>query len=388
MNGNGRILLGVALAILAVALIFNFAVSDGAITGDSIPGFNIASESADGRIVVPVKAHIVRDISREYTSFRDEANVLRTFSEANRIWEQADIYFDVQEVVQTNLETGTIPAVLAGSALEIYNAEGFDDQKVNVFFAGSLDSLNGLALANINSALIADFTTVNDFRTTAHELGHLLGLRHITPSDRLMSRGKNGEIIDNDYIQISRAMALRMLQNNFYFDTTEILISGFKDYGNLIEADVEVFMKDNNNNADADGGKISFRNAQIIEVREVDWESNCGKKDEFDYECIIVSEDGSEIQWFNFVHNDADRFSFTIRFPSEGTDSLLILEETGGMECGAYYQTAQTGPYTGYPDGTAGLDCSTSRTSVNNDKVSVLGGFPVRINLQELFESK
>jgi len=72
-----------------------------------------------------------------------------------------------------------------------------------------LNGINGLALVNINSVLVADFTTVNDFRTTAHELGHILGLGHVNPENRLMARGKNGELLIEEEILITRENAVR-----------------------------------------------------------------------------------------------------------------------------------------------------------------------------------
>jgi len=394
-NGfKGQVYIAFASLLLIAALIFNLAFDyqgEGAnpeITGNAISNYEYDVVIDDDFIVVPVRAHLIREQTNVYSTLRNENNVRKTFAEVNRIWEPAKIYFDVQEIVVAKLKTNDVPTALTGNALEIYNSENFDRKKINVFFAQRLNGINGIALANINSVLVADITTVNDYRTTAHELGHLLNLAHVSPNDRLMARGRNGEILSEEEIEIAQNMAMRMLNNNFFFDETEISISEYKDYGNLLEAQVEVFMRDNNNNADADGGKIIVKDTQIVSVQEIDWESNCEKREDFEYECIIVSEDGSEIQWFNFVQNDADRFSFTIRFPKKGANSLLILEETGGMECGAYYQTAQTGPYLGYQDGSGGLSCAARITSLNGENVFESGGFPLKISLSDLFEGK
>ena len=70
-------------------------------------------------------------------------------------------------------------------------------------------------MAGINSALVADFTTVNDFRATSHEFGHLLGLRHVQDVGRLMARGKNGELLEDWEIRVVRenAISTKILDN-------------------------------------------------------------------------------------------------------------------------------------------------------------------------------
>ena len=68
----------------------------------------------------------------------------------------------------------------------------------------SLNGINGIALVDIGSIMVADFTTVNDYRTTAHELGHLLGLKHVEDRNFLMFKGSNGEILTIDEINIAR----------------------------------------------------------------------------------------------------------------------------------------------------------------------------------------
>ena len=79
-----------------------------------------------------------------------------------------------------------------------------------MFFVQSLNGINGLALTRINTAFVSDFTTVNDFRTTAHELGHILGLRHVAPEGSLMARGRNGEFLSKDEIEIARGNSERL----------------------------------------------------------------------------------------------------------------------------------------------------------------------------------
>jgi len=77
---------------------------------------------------------------------------------------------------------------------------------VNGYFASSIGA-NGRAFPGSNIFLVADTTTVNDYRATAHEIGHLLGLTHVSDPNRLMAMGKNGESLIEQEIQTVRKSA-------------------------------------------------------------------------------------------------------------------------------------------------------------------------------------
>jgi len=188
------------LALLAVAVHF----------GGGITGSVIVELSDDKTIVVPVRAHVIKDSSNAYTSLRSESNIDGLFLNANKIWSRTGIYFRVEEIVVTEVSPETIPKVINGDYLGLYNHENFDDSKFNIFFVHNLNGINGIAFPTIGSAFITDVTTVNDFRTTAHELGHLLELKHVEFRNRLMARGENGEYIDTRESKIAKENALEL----------------------------------------------------------------------------------------------------------------------------------------------------------------------------------
>jgi len=73
---------------------------------------------------------------------------------------------------------------------------------------------NGIAFASGNIILVADATTVNDFRTASHEAGHLLGLKHTSESTaRLMYRGANGIGLIDEEIFLVRTRASQLSLN-------------------------------------------------------------------------------------------------------------------------------------------------------------------------------
>ena len=207
------------ILLISVGFLYSFSqifVDNNAITGKTIENSEI-SEFADfssEMIIIPVKVHFIRDDSGYYTSFRSQENVFALFNEVNRIWSKANIYFSVEEIAITEVSFNAIPNTINGDSKELYQHKNFDKEKINVFFVQSLNGINGLALADINSILVSDFTTVNDFRATAHELGHLLGLGHVAPENRLLARGKNGEFFTEDEIIIARQSAIKFLSNS------------------------------------------------------------------------------------------------------------------------------------------------------------------------------
>ena len=159
-------------------------------------------------LIIPVTAHLITEPSGYYISYRDASNVEQLLEQVNGIWEQAAISFQVEEVIVTPLSENAVPNALNDNTAEL---RSHLRPGVNLFFAQSLNNINGLALMDLNAALISDFTTVNDYRTTAHELGHLLGLRHVSPSNRLMARGRNGELLSNEEILAARERAQGLL---------------------------------------------------------------------------------------------------------------------------------------------------------------------------------
>jgi len=149
---------------------------------NSSPIGNIIAQTEEQQeIVIPVTVHLIRDEQGAYTSSRNEENIRKVFDEANRIWSQANLRFEITQIKETHVSTNAIPSALNGNYNELFSNEQFDQERINVFFAQSLNGINGLALTSAHLALVADHTTVNDYRTTAHEFGHLFGLKHVQP---------------------------------------------------------------------------------------------------------------------------------------------------------------------------------------------------------------
>jgi len=179
------------------------------ITGNSI---NLNNADTQEQIIIPIKVHLITDTSNQYTTSKNEQYIIELLNEVNYIWSQTDIIFQLEEITITNVSFEAIPNAINSNTFELENHQNFDNKKINIFLVQSLNGLNGLAIPQINSALISDYTTVSNYRTTAHELGHILDLRHIEPQTNLMARGKHGESLSQEQIEKARNNAKKLIK--------------------------------------------------------------------------------------------------------------------------------------------------------------------------------
>ena len=163
-------------------------------------------------IIVLVDVYIVKYDDESLSSVRDEENILDVFENVNSLWAQANIYLEI-----INIETVTINDTnyfydLNSILSYMVETENYNPDRVNAYFAKSLHGSNGIAFPG-NRIMVADETSVYDFRATSHEIGHVLGLRHVGPTSRLMARGVNGFDLIEEEISIARDSAIRLFNN-------------------------------------------------------------------------------------------------------------------------------------------------------------------------------
>jgi hypothetical protein len=170
-----------------------------------------SSSLSNETIILPVKVHIIKDTNDAYTSLRSEESIQLLFFKTNKILSQANIHLYIEEILITEVSFEAIPDAINGNYLELFNNPNLDTTKINALMVQSLNGINGRSLNFINSIMIADRTSVNDYRTTAHEIGHLLDLKHVPSRESLMAQGKNGELLSEDEINTMREKAINLL---------------------------------------------------------------------------------------------------------------------------------------------------------------------------------
>ena len=154
-------------------------------------------------ITVQLVAHIVDDNTVQFSSDRTEENIQELINEANRIWEPSNIKFNIISTDTVQIDNREFNSIFTGNVNTLMNKSKFVDGKINAYFARYINA-NGVAFSPEDVFVVADLTSVNDFRTTAHELGHLLGLHHIQGRNNLMFKGSNGEILSQSEINTAR----------------------------------------------------------------------------------------------------------------------------------------------------------------------------------------
>ncbi len=154
-------------------------------------------------IRVPVIAHLVKD-SGAVSTTRNRAELELLLANSKEIWRQAGIILDVS-IQETVLPKNVATAVAVGNFEALYATLSPQDNAFNIFYVHDLLGPNGIAFSP-SVGLVADITTVDDFRATAHEIGHLLGLSHTLQSEsRLMFPGANGRNLSDEEIKKVRS---------------------------------------------------------------------------------------------------------------------------------------------------------------------------------------
>lgn len=157
-------------------------------------------------ITLPLQIFVF--VNEESGSKRSEEDVGRLVENASNIWEQSRIELNIEKIVFLELSEEEIETFLNNPRVLVVNFQDYNDDRINVFLKESLMGLNGIAFIGLGIVSVADFTTSYDFRVLAHEIGHILGLGHVSDKRRLMSQGSNGINMTLEEIMKARQIVL------------------------------------------------------------------------------------------------------------------------------------------------------------------------------------
>ena len=158
---------------------------------------------------VPIDVYIIKYEDESFSSVRDEENINEVFDKVNDLWSQANIKVEVNKIEVITIKDSNYYYDLNLFLSYMSETENYDPKKINAYFAKTLHGSNGIAFPG-NRIMVADETTVYDFRATSHEIGHVLGLSHVGPVSRLMARGVNGFNLIEFEIEVARNKALEL----------------------------------------------------------------------------------------------------------------------------------------------------------------------------------
>jgi len=172
-------------------------------TPDHIHQAEIPARISGEVILLPVRVVLLVS-DNSFGTQRDKTNVHNLIHKTDTIWNQALIDLTIE-----NSEYITVSRfqehIFRTDLRTFVRTHGYSiDGVITIFLTGTLFELNGVALGGIESIAVADITSHYDFRTLAHEIGHILGLDHVSNTSRLMSQGSLGVELTSEEIHVSR----------------------------------------------------------------------------------------------------------------------------------------------------------------------------------------
>ncbi len=152
------------------------------------------------------------------STHRAEEDLRGILQGMNDIWSQADIRLELQTIESVEVPEAILQGMLAGDFAPFFNEMGDgitspQFSNINGFYIRGVGGPNGINPFRSRTFFVIDEPSVFDRRVSSHEVGHILGLRHVLDDpDRLLFSGTNGMTLTEGEATVARYFAQGIIQ--------------------------------------------------------------------------------------------------------------------------------------------------------------------------------
>ncbi len=127
---------------------------------------------------------------------REESSIRSMIGNSSNILSQAGIDLEIDEIVSVDLDRQEVSQLIGGG----FHLVELNEENINIILVKTLGTLNGLAYPGKNVAIMPDYLAGRDYRTLAHEVGHILGLGHKDDDRYVMNQGSYGLLFSKEEV--------------------------------------------------------------------------------------------------------------------------------------------------------------------------------------------
>ena len=142
---------------------------------------------------LPISVFLVQD--SRFESSRNRESIDSLIQNSSNIMSQAGINLFIDEFRLVSFSNREVSNLIGGDFNLLTKGEG-----INLILVKNLGELNGLAYPNQNTVIIPDYLAGRDYRTLAHEIGHVLGLGHNEDPRYVMYQGSYGVLFSEEEV--------------------------------------------------------------------------------------------------------------------------------------------------------------------------------------------